>query len=167
MTRNRFENGFTMVEILIVIAVMGILSVIGMDNFIFSQKKARDASRKSDLANIAKALELYYNDFSRYPLGQNGAIMGCGTGGVMQCSWNGSTAFSSDRAVYMQKLTKDIEITKRYYYISDGKTFGLYAMLENQLDSAYHTGGITGTNCLVTGTALCNYYLSQGGVEMP
>jgi len=59
--------GFTLMELLIVIAILGLLATIGLGSFRTSQMKGRDAQRKSDLSQIQKALEMYYNDYSGYP----------------------------------------------------------------------------------------------------
>lgn len=60
-------RGFTLIEILIVIVLIGVLSTIGLETFQSAQKKGRDAQRKSDLSQVQKALELYYNDKNQYP----------------------------------------------------------------------------------------------------
>lgn len=51
-----------MVELLVTIAVIGILSAIGLASYNQSKEKARDAQRKSDLASIRTALLNYYDD---------------------------------------------------------------------------------------------------------
>lgn len=156
-------------ELLIVVALMGILAVIGMDSYFFSQKKARDAARKSDLSNIAKAIELFNHDTGGYPLGSSGDIIGCESGsGYEACVWDGRTAFRASTTTYMAKLPRDPLSQYRYYYESDGMTYGLYAELENDQDPSYHSSGLVGTDCGANPTGvLCNYYLSQNGVEMP
>ncbi len=61
------NKGFTLIELLVVIAVIGILSAIGLVSLNGAREKARDAKRKSDLAQIKTALVLYYDDFGGYP----------------------------------------------------------------------------------------------------
>jgi prepilin-type N-terminal cleavage/methylation domain-containing protein len=61
------QQGFTMVEIIIVVIIIGLLSVAGGTVYTSSLKTARDARRKTDLENIRLALESYRNDSSAYP----------------------------------------------------------------------------------------------------
>ncbi len=61
MIKNRFERAFTLLEMLIVIAIFSILVGMGTVSYSTSQKKARDAKRKTDLRAIQNALEQYYS----------------------------------------------------------------------------------------------------------
>lgn len=53
------SRGFTLVELLVVIAIIGILASLGFFGFQTAQKKARDAQRKNDLKEVKQALEAY------------------------------------------------------------------------------------------------------------
>lgn len=64
--------GFTIVELLIVIVVIAILAGLSYVGYANMQAKARDSTRLSDIAQIAKALELYYADNGEYPTGYCG-----------------------------------------------------------------------------------------------
>jgi len=61
------QKGFTLVEMIIVIAIIGILSGIGLVHYGNVRGMARDARRKSDLAYIRLALAMYFDDNSKYP----------------------------------------------------------------------------------------------------
>ena len=71
------QKGFTIVELLIVIVVIGILAAITLVAYNGLQQRARDTQRKSDLAAIARALQVYAVDNGNYVE----AGSGCGSGG--------------------------------------------------------------------------------------
>ncbi|MBW3568717.1 prepilin-type N-terminal cleavage/methylation domain-containing protein [Candidatus Parcubacteria bacterium] len=61
------SKGFTIVELLIVIVVIGILAAIVITTFVGVQKRARDSERKSDLQAMASQIEVYFADNGKYP----------------------------------------------------------------------------------------------------
>jgi len=71
------KNGFTIVELLIVIVVIGILAAITVVAYNGIQSRARDAQRAQDIKTIAKALELYKIQTGNYPV----AVGSTGQGG--------------------------------------------------------------------------------------
>lgn len=54
-------SGFTLVELLIVVAIIGVLSIIGITSYSSVQSKARDTKRKADIEAIAKVMESKYS----------------------------------------------------------------------------------------------------------
>ena len=134
------KKGFTLIELLVTITIIGILSSLGLSTFSSAQKKSRDASRKSDLDTIAKALEVYYNDHSRYPADSNGQIVGCtvDTSTESVCDW--ATPFqhadTNPDTIYLISLPDDPLDNQNYYYdlISGNKAYQLYTRLENTAD---------------------------------
>lgn len=66
--RNK-QLGFSLVELLVVISIIGILSAVLYANFSQGSAQARDAERSADLRNVQSALELYKNKNGRYPAG--------------------------------------------------------------------------------------------------
>ena len=68
----KHRSGFTIVELLVVIAMIIIISTLVVANLSSGQVKARDEERKNDVANIASYLEIYYNQNGSYP-GRNKA----------------------------------------------------------------------------------------------
>lgn len=60
------RRGFTLIELMVVVAIIGILMAAGIVVFSDAQKAARDAKRRADVDAIAKALEQYYQDRGAY-----------------------------------------------------------------------------------------------------
>jgi prepilin-type N-terminal cleavage/methylation domain-containing protein len=60
------RRGFTIIELLVVIVVIGILAGIGIVTFGTTKKKAYAAAMKSDLRNLVAAEEAYFSDSSTY-----------------------------------------------------------------------------------------------------
>jgi len=69
------RRGFTLIEILVVIAIIGILSSVVLASLAVSRAKARDARRIADLEEVKKALELYYDSNGTYPETQTGSVL--------------------------------------------------------------------------------------------
>ncbi|MFA9288578.1 MAG: prepilin-type N-terminal cleavage/methylation domain-containing protein [Weeksellaceae bacterium] len=61
------RNGFTFVELVIVISIIGVISAMAMGSYSGVSARARDARRKDDLKKITTALNEYYLVNSRYP----------------------------------------------------------------------------------------------------
>lgn len=59
---NQSKKGFSLIELLVVISIIGILVAIGMASYTNIQQKARDSARRSDVQAIAQALEQYFAD---------------------------------------------------------------------------------------------------------
>lgn len=87
------KKGFTLVELLVIIAIIAILSVIGVTVFSGVQKNARDAKRRADLDSIRLALEIYKSVNGRYPSPTNS---------VGRSGWGDSDLNPAD---YMQNMS--------------------------------------------------------------
>ncbi len=62
-----FKKGFTLVEMLIVVVIIGILSAALLPRLQGAQSAARDSARKSDLSQLGSAILSYYNNRGEYP----------------------------------------------------------------------------------------------------
>ena len=81
MLRNRFRSGFTLIEILIVVVVIGILSAIAITRFKDTKGKSYAAGLKSDLKNLSSLQESYFYSNNVYA-GSLGALNFNSTDGV-------------------------------------------------------------------------------------
>lgn len=61
------NQGFTIVELLIVIVVIGILALLVITTYSGIQAKARNSKRSSDIATVQTQLEAYFQDKGHYP----------------------------------------------------------------------------------------------------
>lgn len=131
-TAKKNYRGFTFIELLIVIAILAIVSAIGVSGFTSAQKKGRDAGRKSDLGQFRNALESYAN--------KNDGLYIAHTTVVAADTICGATELNLG-------ITCPIDVKNGtapfgYKYISDGSTgatatrYALYAALEAPSPSA-------------------------------
>lgn len=120
------KKGFTLLELMIVIVILGILAALISGNFITSLKKGRDARRKSDLSEIQKSLEMYYEDVRAYPTPIPGDV-----GFVFGSKFSYVDAGGNQVKTYMQVVPNDPTPNHNYLYVSNGQSYQLYACLES------------------------------------
>ena len=137
------NKGFSLIELLVVITIIGVLIGVSFVGFSQARKSARDSKRKSDLEQIRSALEIYRNDLKTY---------------YASDSFPFGSSFSAGTDVYMQLVPQDTlspTYQYRYNFIS-ANTYCICAYLETL--SATQGTCDCGGNC---GTAACNYKLSN------
>ncbi|MBE7558745.1 type II secretion system protein [bacterium] len=59
---------FTLIELLIVVAIISVLAAIAVPNFLTAQVRAKVARAESDMHELGTGLEAYYTDHASYPL---------------------------------------------------------------------------------------------------
>jgi prepilin-type N-terminal cleavage/methylation domain-containing protein len=85
------KNGFTLIELLIAIAIIGLLATISFYGITRQQQKNRDTKRVADLNQLAKALELGFNQNNTYP--SSPAAINLGTPSLLVLCGQGSGVF--------------------------------------------------------------------------
>ncbi|NQU44909.1 prepilin-type N-terminal cleavage/methylation domain-containing protein, partial [bacterium] len=65
--QSKAHRAFTLIELLIVVAIIAILAGIAVPNFLEAQVRAKVSKAKSDLRTVATGLEAYHVDNNRYP----------------------------------------------------------------------------------------------------
>ncbi len=84
---NKKEKGFTIVELLIVIVVIGILAALVIVTFSGVQRRARDSERTTDIGAINSHLEAYHADRGYYPT--LGELQDSAAGGFVETNLRG------------------------------------------------------------------------------
>jgi prepilin-type N-terminal cleavage/methylation domain-containing protein len=122
-------RGFTLIELLVVIAIIGLLSSIVLASLNMARGKGNDAKRLSDLQELQRSLELYYDDHNAYPStggGWYGNCSGFGSHGT-----SGSSGWIPSLApTYIPALPLDPKQTSSACYLyrsNDGADYMLLA----------------------------------------
>jgi len=71
-TQDRNDAGFTLIEIMVVIAIIGILATLIVPRIMGRPDEARATAAKHDIGTISQALKLYRLDIGRYPTSEQG-----------------------------------------------------------------------------------------------
>lgn len=132
--RKRTNNkGFTLVELLVVIAVISFTIAVLFPNFMGARQRGRDVQRKSDLSQMQKAIELFKLDQNPQSYPTTGAF------GTTLCNKCWSTGADCSGTVYMRKFPCDPGSLAPTPYIytrntSDPLKYTVSACLENLVD---------------------------------
>lgn len=164
-----------MIELITAIGVLTILAtlVLAAVNPIEQFRKAQDAKRKSDLAQIQRALEAYYQDFGRYPAytdsGLNTYTINTGDG-----EESSSIEWGTSWTPYMDVLPIDPNSSKFYVYESDStngfQSYRIYASLDrgtNDPEACSESNGCPNApgGCGIDADSYCNFGLSSPNVS--
>ena len=83
--RKSMQQGFTLVELLIVVIILALLAAIVVPQFASSTDDAKLASLDTTLGNVRSAIDLYYQQHGEYP-GENTAVDAACVAGTETCS---------------------------------------------------------------------------------
>ena len=107
----RRSTGFTLVEIMVVVVILGILAVLIVPRVLGRSDEARQAAAKHDIATIMQSLKLYRLDNGRYPTNDQGlqALVTKPSSAPAPSNWK----------PYLDKVPKD-PWGNTYQYLSPG-----------------------------------------------
>lgn len=151
-TKTKFlkEDGITLIELLIVTSLIAVLvtGFVVLLNPLQKIGQANDAKRKSDIAQLQKALDLYYQDNGRYPVSSGNFKI---KDGSTEIDWNGPWK------PYMSKVPADPTAGRNYVYYSssigncpNNQCYYIYANLQQggfDPQSCVKGSGIPGSAC--------------------
>lgn len=111
--RSAVNRGFTLIEIMVVVVIMGILAALVVPKLMGRTDDARITAARQDIATLMQALKLYKLDNQRYPSTEQGlqALVTKPSGGPPANGWKAGG--------YIDKLPKD-PWGGQYQYLSPG-----------------------------------------------
>jgi general secretion pathway protein G len=111
--RRRAQRGFTLIEIMVVVVIMGVLAALVVPKLLNRAGESKIAAAKVDIATIMQALKLYKLDNQRYPTTEQGlpALLEKPTSGPAANGWKAGG--------YVEKMPKD-PWGNQYQYLYPG-----------------------------------------------
>lgn len=117
------KRGFTIIELIVVIAIIAVLATVVITSVNKYMAKARDSRRIADANSIVKALQIYYADTGSYPFaydyGENSPADPYCWGGGPDCSYvdqNGNGIYFLDPLVQGKYLPPAVDpINDKYH----------------------------------------------------
>ncbi len=120
--QRRTQGGFTLIEIMVVVVILGILAALVVPQVMSRPDQAKVTVAKGDIKAVAAALDMYKLDNFAYPSTQQGleALVTKPSGNPQPKNWN--------RDGYLKRLPKD-PWGNEYQYLSPGTRgqFDLYS----------------------------------------
>jgi general secretion pathway protein G len=109
--KQRVQHGFTLIELMVVLVIIGVLAALIVPNVLDRADDARVTAARTDINNLSNALKMYKLDNQRYPSAEQGlqALIAKPTAGSIPPNWK----------PYLEKLPND-PWGRPYQYLNPG-----------------------------------------------
>lgn len=131
--RNTYVRGFTIIELLVAVAIIGILSATILVYLDTTRAKGRDTRRLSDIHEIQKAIHLYYASNQRYPIAATEIVIDS----------DDSLSIELEAGGYISNTPRDPRYpATEYRYVTDlfGRTYTITFCMETDSHLLYAQG---------------------------
>jgi general secretion pathway protein G len=128
-SRRYNQDGFTLIEIMVVILILGLLATIVVQSLRGAADKAKRTKAQADIAEFKTALDRYYLDNGRYPTTDQGL------GALVAPPTNGQIPSNYEQGGYIERLPRD-PWGNNYAYQSDGNNYVLKSFGPDGVESS-------------------------------
>ncbi|MDO8429923.1 MAG: type II secretion system protein [bacterium] len=110
------NKGFTLIEILVVVAIVGLLSSVVLVGLGGVRAKGRDAKRLAEIRQVQNALELYYSKCGFYPGGDDCAVASPASWSVLSTTLTTGTSLGITKIPNDPSYSSSDTDSPTYYY---------------------------------------------------
>jgi general secretion pathway protein G len=138
--KRRFEKGFTLIELMVVILIIGLLATIVVQNLRGATDRAKRVKAEADISALKTALDRYYLDNGSYPTTDQGLQA------LVSAPTTGRTPANYEEGGYIERVPPD-PWGNPYLYQSDGDSYVLKSFGADGVE------GGTGKNADIDGSS--------------
>lgn len=126
------QKGYTLIELLIVVAIIGLLAAIAIPNLINALQRSRQKRTMADMRAISEAVEMYHQDISAFPIYVD----------------VDADALRTDLQIYVKQFNGFDGWNHPFSYTSDGDNYTLVSRgSDRSLDGAWPLGATGNFHC--------------------